>query len=119
MRTLAPGRTLGGMRLALAFAAALWVLSGTALAGENPEKPEVLLDGTTAEPAVSAGGMTSGMEGRRPTDVLRFDPLLIEGRVQKPQAVHLLQRQAPAFVDLIPEDPFLTKILDALESEPF
>lgn len=64
-------------------------------------------------------GAVSGMEGFTPTDVLRFEPLLIEGRVQKPQAIHLLTRSAPSFGDLIPEESFLPRILEAVESEPF
>ena len=98
----------------LVFAASL------ASAQPKPEEPAPDPSGTPAPAGVSAGGMTSGMEGRKPADVLRYEEaLLIEGRVQKPQGLLLLRREATAFSDLIPEDAFLEKIFEAVESEPF
>ena len=71
---------------------------------------------STPEPAVSSG---SGMEGRRPTDVLRFETLVIEGRVQTPEAVHRKDRSDVSFSELVPEESLLPRILEAVESEPF
>lgn len=108
------------MRIAAALLLLLQVGVASAQGTGKPEEPAPPPAGTPAPSGMSAGGMASGMEGRSPTDVLRFeDPLLIEGRVQKPQGLHLLRREATAFSDLIPEDHFLEKIFEAVESEPF
>lgn len=106
------------MRAAAALLLALWTGVSFAQGAGKPEVPAP--EGTPAPRGMSAGGMASGMEGRSPTDVLRFeDPLLIEGRAQKPQGLHLLRREATAFSDLVPEDAFLGKIFEAVEREPF
>lgn len=69
--------------------------------------------GTRAKTAVSApaGTMENG--------VLKFDPMTIEGRIEKPIPIHARERSTPVFQDLVPEESFLGGILDAAEEEPF
>lgn len=83
----------------------------------KPKPVEIEAAGTPVPTPVSAEA--TGMEGRKPTDVLRFDPIVIEGRVQAPQAIHLLDRSKGSFGDLLPDESLLPRIFEALESEPF
>ena len=51
--------------------------------------------------------------------MLSFEPLTIEGRVRKPAAIYQLQRNAPAFGELAPEESFTKKIYESVEVDPF
>ena len=101
------------LALGIPFAGAAWAAPGD----DEPRPPAD--PGTESRDAVSAPPMSPGMEGRTPTDVLRFDALVIEGRIEKPQAVYLLQRTSPSFGDLVPDEPLTPRIFEAVESEPF
>lgn len=96
---------------------ALLTLPAFAAKPAQPKPVEIEAAGTPVATPVSAEA--TGMEGRKPTDVLRFDPIVIEGRVQAPQAIHLLDRSKGSFGDLLPDESLLPRIFEALESEPF
>lgn len=120
LRTLAARRSVEWMRVAAL--AALLVFAAPALAGEPAApkpSPAPRATGTPPPAPVSTPEMISGMEGRKPTDVLRFETLVIEGRVQTPEAVHLEERSDVDFIGLLPRESLLPRILDAVESEPF
>lgn len=91
-----------------------WV---AAAAEPTPEpaggKPAAKPKGTRTKPAVSAPAAT--MEN----GVLKFDPMTIEGRIEKPIPIHTRERTTPVFQDLVPEESFLGGILDAADEEPF
>lgn len=121
LRTLAARRSVEWMRVT-ALAALLLVFAAPALAGEPAApkpSPAPRATGTPTPAPVSTPEMISGMEGRKPTDVLRFETLVIEGRVQTPEAVHLEERSDVDFIGLLPRESLLPRILDAVESEPF
>lgn len=101
-------RRLAGMRLVVSFLTLSALLSVPAFAQEAKKK----------ELPVSEE-MPSGMQGKKPTDVLRFEPLVIEGRVQAPQAVQVLRRGDVSFHELLPPESLLPLIVEAVESEPF
>jgi hypothetical protein len=121
LRSPSQRRSVERMRVAVAVLF-LALLAAPALAGQRPKPadPEAADPiGTPAPAPLSTGGMPSGMEGRKPTDVLRFEPLVIEGRTQAPQAVRVLKRADVSFSDLLPPESLLPKIAEAVESEPF
>lgn len=101
-------------RTTLAAAAFSMCLVVPAFAGPKPVAEPI---GTPTPTPVSAN--SSGMEGRKPTDVLRFEAIVIEGRAQAPLAVHLLDRSKGSFGELLPDESLLPRIFEAVESEPF
>lgn len=112
----------GPTRSAATVVVVLALFAAPAFAGEKAKPtppPQAAPAGTPTPAPVSTTGMPSGMEGRKPTDVLRFEPLVIEGRVQAPQAVRSLERADASFGDLLPPDSLLPRIAEAVESEPF
>lgn len=54
--------------------------------------------------------------GRR---VIRFSDVVVEGRVQKPQAFYILQRSNLNFRSLELKQSFIPKILESVEKAPF
>ena len=104
-----------------ALTALLACLALPAFAGPRAKPMPVgsldLPPGTPVATPVSAEA--SGMEGRTPTDVLRFEAIVIEGRVQAPLAIHLLDRSKGTFGELLPDESLLPRIFEAVESEPF
>ena len=118
-----------------ATTALLACLALQAFAGERAKPDPLELPGTPVATPVSAaaprgtpalatladseGQDVTGMEGRKPTDVLRFEAIVIEGRVQAPLAIHLLDRSKGSFGELLPDESFLPRIFEAVESEPF
>jgi len=100
-----------------ATTALLACLALPAFAGERAKPDPLTLPGTPVATPVSAD--VTGMEGRQPTDVLRFEAIVIEGRVQAPLAIHLLDRSKGSFGELLPDESLLPRIFEAVESEPF
>ena len=76
--------------------------------------------GTTAPapaapaPKVSKEARTKG--GRK---VIRLEAITVEGRIQKPQAFYILQRQNLNFDELNRTESFLNKVLKSVERDPF
>ena len=103
------------VRRVIAVAAWSGFLAFPAFAGDP--KPPAEPAGTPLPAPVSAEA--SGMEGRKPTDVLRFEAIVIEGRAQAPLAIHLLDRSKGSFGELLPDESLLPRIFEAVESEPF
>jgi len=56
---------------------------------------------------------------RPPEKVLRLEELKVEGRIQKPQAMFLMPRANLNVRDLERSEPFLPKVVEALDREPF
>ncbi len=54
-----------------------------------------------------------------PEKVLRLEELKVEGRIQKPQAMFLMPRANLNVRDLERSEPFLPKVVEALDREPF
>lgn len=51
--------------------------------------------------------------------VIRVEEMKVEGRIQKPQAMFLMPRANLSVRDLERSEPFLPKVVEALEKEPF
>lgn len=56
---------------------------------------------------------------RRPRRVIRITELVVEGRIQKPQAFYILQRSNLNFEGLELKNSFVPKIIKSVESAPF
>ena len=56
---------------------------------------------------------------KAPRKVIRLEAEKIEGRIQKPQAMVILQRAGLNYKGLEKPETFLPKIVEALENEPF
>jgi hypothetical protein len=105
-----------GRRIAAVLAVTSLLAPAAAVAGPKAKAPAAKAKpaGTAPAPAVS-----DALAGSQPAPVLTFDPMTIEGRIQKPQAIYSLQRSAPAFSELAPEETFVPKILTSVEEDPF
>ncbi len=69
---------------------------------------------TAPAPKVSKEARTKG--GRK---VIRLEAITVEGRIQKPQAFYILQRQNLNFDELNRTESFLNKVLKSVERDPF
>lgn len=56
---------------------------------------------------------------KQPEKLLRLEELKVEGRIQKPQAMFLMPRANLNVRDLERSEPFLPKVVEALDREPF
>jgi hypothetical protein len=65
-------------------------------------------------PKVSKEARTKG--GRK---VIKLEAITVEGRIQKPQAFYILQRQNLNFDELNRTESFLNKVLKSVERDPF
>src|SRR5450631_2752178 len=65
-------------------------------------------------PKVSKEARTKG--GRK---VIKLEAITVEGRIQKPQAFYILQRQNLNFDELNRAESFLNKVLKSVERDPF
>ena len=77
---------------------------------------------TLSLPAQARGQAKDPKKGSRkaePTKVLRVEELKVEGRIQKPQAMFLMPRANLGTRDLERSEPFLPKVVEALEKDPF
>ena len=54
-----------------------------------------------------------------PRKILRLEEMKVEGRIQKPQAMFLMPRANLNYGDLDRSEPFLPKVVKAVEKEPF
>ncbi len=68
----------------------------------------------TPAPKVSKEARTMG--GRK---VIKLEAITVEGRIQKPQAFYILQRQNLNFDELNRTESFLNKVLKSVERDPF
>jgi len=64
-------------------------------------------------------GSRKNAKKAEPQKVLRVEELKVEGRIQKPQAMFLMPRANLDVRDLERSEPFLPKVVEALEKEPF
>ena len=51
--------------------------------------------------------------------VIRLDAITVEGRIQKPQAIYILQRSILNFAELERTESFLPKIVQSVEKSCF
>lgn len=70
-----------------------------------------LVIGLVASPA-SAAAQTQ-------KKVIRLDTLTVEGKIQKPMAIYILQRSILNFGELERAESFLPKVVKSVEKDPF
>jgi hypothetical protein len=51
--------------------------------------------------------------------VIRLEEIMVEGRIQKPQAIYILQRSILNFGELDRVESFLPKVSKSIEQDPF
>jgi hypothetical protein len=51
--------------------------------------------------------------------VIEFDEIVVEGRIQKPEAFYILQHASLSYENLNPRPSFLDELLESVEEEPF
>ncbi|AEI65387.1 hypothetical protein [Corallococcus macrosporus] len=56
---------------------------------------------------------------KAPRKVIRLEAITVEGRIQKPQAMYILQRSNLSFDDLSRTESFVPKVVKSVEQEPF
>ncbi|NVJ10094.1 hypothetical protein HUW63_33340 [Myxococcus sp. AM001] len=74
-----------------------------------------------AQDASQASSSSSGAAApkKAPRRVIRLEALTVEGRIQKPQAMYILQRSNLSFDDLSRTESFVPKVVKSVEQEPF
>ncbi len=77
--------------------------------------------GTTPAPAAPAPAPKVSKEARTKggRKVIKLEAITVEGRIQKPQAFYILQRQNLNFDELNRAESFLNKVLKSVERDPF
>jgi len=75
--------------------------------------------GTTAAPAPPAPKVSKEARTKGGRKVIKLEAITVEGRIQKPQAFYILQRQNLNFDELNRIESFLNKVLKSVEYDPF
>jgi hypothetical protein len=70
-------------------------------------------------PAVPAPKVSKEARNKGGRKVIKLEAITIEGRIQKPQAFYILQRQNLNFDELNRTESFLNKVLKSVEHDPF
>ncbi len=68
-----------------------------------------------AAPAAKGSKEARSKGGRK---VIKLEAITVEGRIQKPQAFYILQRQNLNFDELNRTESFLNKVLKSVEHDP-
>jgi hypothetical protein len=90
---------------------ALLLLAAPALAQDT---------GTTAPgPSVPAPKVSKEARTKGGRKVIKLEAITVEGRIQKPQAFYILQRQNLNFDELNRTESFLNKVPKSVEHDPF
>lgn len=76
-----------------------------------------LLIGSAVLPAFAAVAADAGKPPAR--KVLRLEELTVEGRIQKPQAFFILQRNNLALDEQEKKESFLSRIVKSCDKDPF
>ncbi len=91
---------------------ALWVLAMPAVAQESAPSAAP----PAAPPAAKVSKEAHTTKGGR--KVINLEAITVEGRIQKPQAFYILQRQNLNFDELNRTESFLNKVLKSVEHDP-
>jgi hypothetical protein len=76
--------------------------------------------GTTAPvPSVPAPKVSKEARTKGGRKVIKLEAITVEGRIQKPQAFYILQRQNLNFDELNRTESFLSKVPKSVEHDPF
>src|SRR5277367_213176 len=73
----------------------------------------------TPGPSVPAPKVSKEARNKGGRKVIKLEAITVEGRIQKPQAFYILQRQNLNFDELNRAESFLNKVLKSVERDPF
>jgi hypothetical protein len=104
-------RAARALLLALGLAA---TAAGSARAQENEPAPESVKAEKAAPPAKAKDGKRGKRKGE-----LRLDEIRVDGKIQKPAAFFILQRQNLDLEGMEKKESFLPKIVKSTEKDPF
>ena len=72
-----------------------------------------------AAPARAQSAPDARTRKSAPRKILRLEEMKVEGRIQKPQAMFLMPRANLNYGELDRSEPFLPKVVQALQKAPF
>ena len=75
--------------------------------------------GTAPAPSVPAPKVSKEARSKGARKVIKLEAITVEGRIQKPQAFYILQRQNLNFDELNRTESFLGKVPKSVEHDPF
>ncbi len=78
----------------------------------------VLLSVVSADPPAARAAPPPSSSAKSKKKVIRLDALMVEGRIQKPQAFYILQRSNMNFEELSRPESFIPKINKSVEKDP-
>ena len=78
----------------------------------------VLLSVVSADPPAARAAPPPSSSAKSKKKVIRLDALMVEGRIQKPQAFYILQRSNMSFEELSRPESFIPKINKSVEKDP-
>jgi hypothetical protein len=73
---------------------------------------------STPAPAAPAAKGSKEARSKGGRKVIKLEAITVEGRIQKPQAFYILQRQNLNFDELNRTESFLNKVLKSVEHDP-
>jgi hypothetical protein len=80
--------------------------------------PAAAQDSSTPAPAAPAAKASKEARNKGGRKVIKLEAITVEGRIQKPQAFYILQRQNLNFDELNRTESFLNKVLKSVEHDP-
>jgi hypothetical protein len=91
----------------------------TRACGRRPQSAAALFLGAVLVVGLLfAPGIASAQE-RRSKRVITLDAITVEGRIQKPQAIYILQRSILNFGELERTESFVPKVIKSVDKDPF
>jgi hypothetical protein len=75
--------------------------------------------GTAPAPTLPAPKVSKEARSKGGRKVIKLEAITVEGRIQKPQAFYILQRQNLNFDELNRTESFLNKVPKSVEHDPF
>lgn len=72
-----------------------------------------------ASPALAQAPPDARTKKAAPRKILRLEEMKVEGRIQKPQAMFLMPRANLNYGELDRSEPFLPKVIQAVQKAPF
>ena len=84
-----------------------------------PSLAQDTVGASSAAPTAPAPKVSKEARGKGGRKLIKLEAITVEGRIQKPQAFYILQRQNLNFDELNRTESFLNKVLKSVERDPF
>jgi hypothetical protein len=66
-----------------------------------------------------ADGAAPAQDTKKAPKPIRLEAVVIDGRIQKPEAFYFLDRSKPTFDDLNRTESFVPKVVQSVQQDPF